>query len=81
MFFRKVGITLALGTVCAFAAAAMTITPGATSDVGVYGKRQDRLVPAGGFQPAHSMQGSGYGVHFGSVPQAPADGVMRAVRS
>lgn len=80
MFFRKVGITLVLGTACAFVAVAVAINPSNTSDVGVYGKRQDRLVPVGGFHPAHSMQGSGYGVYVGSGQLAPADAATRVAR-
>lgn len=81
MFFRKVGITLALATVCAFTAAAVTINPDNASDTGVYGKRQDRLVPAGGFKPGHSVHGSGYGTYVGSLPLTPADAPAGAARS
>lgn len=70
MFFRKVGITLALATLCAFTAAAVTTTTGTANDTAVYGKRQDRLAPAGGFDAARHPAGrSGYGVDVGTALQ------------
>ncbi|HRE20774.1 MAG TPA: hypothetical protein PKW21_07050 [Rhabdaerophilum sp.] len=50
MFFRNIGLTLALSSVLAFAAAALVYNPGEQAEVAIQGKRQDRLVPAGGFK-------------------------------
>jgi hypothetical protein len=78
MFFRNIGITLALATVCAFTAAAVTAGPGNTDNTAVYGKRQDRLVPAGGFRTAQQPV-SGYGID--AVTPRPATLALNANRS
>ncbi|MCZ8181885.1 MAG: hypothetical protein O9322_02860 [Beijerinckiaceae bacterium] len=60
MFYRNIALTFALTLVTALAFAAITSGPGAQAETAVYTKRQDRLVPAGGFvqQPGQT----GYGV-------------------
>ncbi|HRE21665.1 MAG TPA: hypothetical protein PKW21_11620 [Rhabdaerophilum sp.] len=61
MFFRKIGITLAVATVAAFSMAALTLNASSHGDTAVYSKRQERLVPAGGFRPAAMQTDPAYG--------------------
>ena len=61
MFFRKIGITLAVATVAAFSMAALTLNASSQGDTAVYSKRQDRLTPAGGFRPAAMQIDPSYG--------------------
>ncbi len=61
MFFRNIGLSLVLGAIMAFAAAAVAYEPGGQARVTLHGKRQDRLVPAGGFKPRQHSD-AGYGI-------------------
>lgn len=61
MFFRKIGITLAVATVAAFSMAALTLNASSHADATTYSKRQDRLTPAGGFRPAATQADPAYG--------------------
>ncbi len=61
MFFRKIGITLAVTTVAAFSMAALTLDASSQGETAAYTKRQDRLTPAGGFRPAAVQADPAYG--------------------
>lgn len=60
MFYRNIALTFALMLLTALSFALVIAGSGAQAETAVYTKRQDRLVPAGGFvqQPVHT----GYGV-------------------
>lgn len=61
MFFRKIGITLAVATVAAFSMAALTLSASSQGETAAYAKRQDRLVPAGDLRPAALQTDPAYG--------------------
>jgi hypothetical protein len=60
MFFRTIGLSLGFASLFAFAMATMTLPQNAQAETSAQTKRQDRLVPAGGFKAA--QQNFGYGV-------------------
>ena len=60
MFYRNIALTFALTLVTALASAAVTSNPASQAEGSGYTKRQDRLVPAGGYS-LNQLQ-NGYGV-------------------
>lgn len=60
MFFRAIGLSLGFASLFAFAMATMTLPQHAQAETSAHTKRQDRLVPAGGFKAA--QQNFGYGI-------------------
>lgn len=63
MFFRAIGLTLGFATLLAFGMASMTLEAAPKQDNIINGKRQDRLVPAGGFKAAQDPSQIGYGTY------------------
>jgi hypothetical protein len=60
MFYRNIALTFALMLVTALASAVITSSPGAQAETAGYGKRQDRLMPAGSL--SQSQLQTGYGI-------------------